>query len=81
MLGVVLTGMGQDGYRGAGLIRQAGGNVIVQDEATSVVWGMPGFVANAGLATQILPIERVADEIERLVNKLRSSRLEAATSR
>jgi two-component system chemotaxis response regulator CheB len=81
VLGVVLTGMGQDGYRGSGLIRQAGGNVIVQDEATSVVWGMPGFVANAGLATQILPIDRVASEIERLVDKLRSSRLEAATSR
>jgi two-component system chemotaxis response regulator CheB len=81
VLGVVLTGMGQDGYRGATLIRQAGGNVIVQDEATSVVWGMPGFVANAGLATQILPIERVAGEFERLVDRVRSPRLEAATSR
>jgi two-component system, chemotaxis family, protein-glutamate methylesterase/glutaminase len=81
VLGVVLTGMGQDGYRGATLIRQAGGNVIVQDEATSVVWGMPGYVANAGLATQILPIERVAGEIERLVDRLRSPRLEAVTSR
>lgn len=63
VLSVVMTGMGQDGQRGCGTIRQAGGRVVVQDEATSVVWGMPGAVANAGHAHQILPLQRIADEI------------------
>lgn len=63
VLSVVMTGMGQDGQRGCGLIRQAGGRVIVQDEATSVVWGMPGSVASAGHAHHILPLQKIADEI------------------
>ena len=63
VLAVVMTGMGQDGQRGCDAIRQAGGRVIVQDEATSVVWGMPGAVANAGLAQKILPLSKIADEI------------------
>ena len=62
-LSIVLTGMGQDGQRGCGVIRDAGGRVLVQDEATSVVWGMPGSVANAGLSHQVLPLNRIADEI------------------
>jgi len=64
VLSVVMTGMGQDGQRGCDAIRQAGGRVIVQDEATSVVWGMPGAVANAGLAHKILPLSKIADEIQ-----------------
>lgn len=64
-LAVVLTGMGQDGLRGCEAIRQAGGQVIVQDEATSVVWGMPGFVARAGLANAVLPLGEIAHEIVR----------------
>lgn len=63
VLSVVMTGMGQDGQRGCEAIRRAGGRVIVQDEATSVVWGMPGAVANAGLANKILPLSKIADEI------------------
>lgn len=63
VLGVVLTGMGQDGLRGCQDIRDAGGQVVVQDEATSVVWGMPGFVARANLAHAIVPLCRVASEI------------------
>jgi len=63
MLGVVLTGMGSDGLRGCEIIREAGGQVIVQDEATSVVWGMPGFVARAGLAESQLPLQQIAFEI------------------
>ena len=63
VLAVVMTGMGQDGQRGCDTIRQAGGRVVVQDEATSVVWGMPGAVANAGLAQKILPLSKIADEI------------------
>ena len=56
---VVLTGMGQDGMRGAGRIVGAGGVVIAQDEASSVVWGMPRAVAEAGLARQVLPLASI----------------------
>jgi two-component system, chemotaxis family, protein-glutamate methylesterase/glutaminase len=64
-LGVVLTGMGHDGLRGCEYIREAGGPVLVQDEASSVVWGMPGFVARAGLADKELPLGQIAGEIVR----------------
>jgi two-component system chemotaxis response regulator CheB len=66
-LAVVLTGMGQDGLRGCEAIREAGGQVIVQDEASSVVWGMPGVVARAGLADKVLPLSLIAPEIVRRV--------------
>ncbi len=68
-LAVVMTGMGQDGLRGCEHVKVAHGQVIVQDEATSVVWGMPGFVAKAGLADCILPLPEIADEIVRRVNR------------
>lgn len=79
-LAAVLTGMGQDGLRGSGVIRQQGGYVLAQDQATSVVWGMPGSVANAGLADQILPLDHFADEFSRLtqvqtIPKLNSVRI------
>ncbi len=67
VLGVVLTGMGQDGMIGAREIVDVGGQVIVQDEESSVVWGMPGFVANAGLADAVLPLDRIALDIRRRV--------------
>lgn len=66
-LALVLTGMGHDGLLGASAIREAGGDVIVQDEASSVVWGMPGFVARAGLASQVMPIDQLGGEIQRRV--------------
>jgi len=66
-LAVVLTGMGQDGLRGCEAIRAASGQVLAQDEATSVVWGMPGFVARAGLADAVLPLAMLAGEIVRRV--------------
>jgi len=66
-LAVVLTGMGHDGLRGCGAIRDAGGDVIVQDEQSSVVWGMPGFVARAGLASQVLALDQLAGELRRRV--------------
>lgn len=66
-LAVVLTGMGQDGLRGSEAIRKAGGQVIAQDEATSVVWGMPGSVVRAGLADTVLPLPAMASEIMRRV--------------
>jgi len=59
VLGLVLTGMGRDGLRGAEAIHGAGGTVVVQDEATSVVWGMPGNVAAGGLAEKILPLDEL----------------------
>jgi two-component system chemotaxis response regulator CheB len=62
-LAVVLTGMGSDGLRGAERVREVGGRVLVQDEASSVVWGMPGFVARAGLADAVIPIEDMAREL------------------
>ena len=65
VLGVVLTGMGQDGLRGCELIREKGGQVVVQDESSSVVWGMPGYVAQAGLAERVLPLGQIAPEILR----------------
>lgn len=62
-LAVVLTGMGQDGLRGCEALRAAGARVYVQDEASSVVWGMPGFVARSGLADKILPLDQIGAEI------------------
>lgn len=62
-LAVVLTGMGQDGLRGCEALKGSGGRVLVQDEKTSVVWGMPGAVAREGLADEILPLESMGARI------------------
>jgi two-component system chemotaxis response regulator CheB len=59
--------MGQDGLRGAEHIVNAGGKVLAQDEATSVVWGMPRAVAQAGLTEMVLPLDSIASEITRRV--------------
>ena len=67
-LGLILTGMGSDGLHGCETLRAAGGRVIVQDQATSVVWGMPGYVANAGLAERVLPLDGIAPELIRIIN-------------
>ncbi len=66
-LAVVMTGMGSDGSLGCGAIRAAGGQVIVQDQASSVVWGMPGAVVRAGLADVVLPLDSLGSEIVRRV--------------
>ncbi len=63
LLAVVLTGMGYDGMRGCQAVRAKHGQVIAQDEATSVIWGMPGAVVQNNLADQVLPIDKIADEI------------------
>ena len=68
-LAVVLTGMGSDGMNGCSVIREQGGGVLAQDQATSTVWGMPGAVANAGLAHRVLPLEAITPEILRIVNR------------
>jgi two-component system, chemotaxis family, protein-glutamate methylesterase/glutaminase len=66
VLALVLTGMGSDGLRGAQAITAAGGHVLAQDEASSVVWGMPGQVANAGLCSAVLPLNEIAPKLVRL---------------
>jgi two-component system chemotaxis response regulator CheB len=58
--------MGRDGCAGSKSIREAGGNVIVQDEPSSVVWGMPGAVVESNLANKVLPLNEIAPEIIRL---------------
>ena len=63
VLGVVLTGMGQDGLLGCQNIREAGGKIIAQDEASSVVWGMPGSVVNSGFADRVVSLQDMAREI------------------
>jgi two-component system chemotaxis response regulator CheB len=73
-LAVVMTGMGQDGLAGAAAIDAAGGQIIVQDEATSVVWGMPGAVATKGLAHAIVPLGGLASAISTAVNSNRTGR-------
>lgn len=67
VVGVVLTGMGADGRTGAGRIVAAGGTVLVQDEATSVVWGMPGAVATAGFAHRVVPLGEIGGALERVL--------------
>ena len=73
-LAVVLTGMGQDGARGCEVIRDAGGRVLAQDEKSSVVWGMPGAVVQAGLADKVVPLDQVAAEIIREIEMGRVNR-------
>jgi two-component system chemotaxis response regulator CheB len=63
VIGIVLTGMGQDGLAGCENLRAKGAYLIAQDEASSVVWGMPGFVARAGLADRILPLQAVIPDV------------------
>ena len=66
VLALVLTGMGSDGLRGAQAITDAGGCILAQDEPTSVVWGMPGQVAHAGLCSAVLPLDEIAPRLTRL---------------
>jgi two-component system chemotaxis response regulator CheB len=70
-LAIILTGMGNDGLKGCEAIRNAGGQILVQDETSSVVWGMPGFVAKAGLADGQIALPQLAGEI---MNRVRINR-------
>jgi two-component system chemotaxis response regulator CheB len=72
VLAVVLTGMGSDGTRGGKEIVAAGGSVIAQDEASSVVWGMPGAAAHAGICAAVLPLNQIAQKLVRLFSGDRS---------
>lgn len=75
-LGVVLTGMGQDGLSGCSALVDKGSRVVVQDEGSSVVWGMPGFVARAGLAESVLPLDEIASTVLSIVQTSRLQRTE-----
>jgi len=66
IMSVILTGMGSDGMRGGKDIVAAGGSVIAQDEATSVVWGMPGAAVNAGICAAVLPLNQIASKLVRV---------------
>jgi len=66
-LAVVLTGMGSDGTHGARFLTKAGATVIAQDEATSIVWGMPGSIVKAGLAHEVLPLESIGRSLKGLI--------------
>src|SRR5215207_686182 len=72
IMSVILTGMGSDGMRGGKDIVAAGGSVIAQDEATSVVWGMPGAAANAGICAAVLPLNQIAAKLVRVFSGDRS---------
>jgi two-component system chemotaxis response regulator CheB len=74
-LAVVMTGMGQDGLVGSRAVKSAGGHVVVQDAETSVVRGMPRFVAEDGLAEEVLPLDQIAGEITRRVTARNRSQI------
>jgi two-component system, chemotaxis family, protein-glutamate methylesterase/glutaminase len=69
----VLTGMGRDGAKGAERVRAAGGRVVVQDEASSVVWGMPGAVVAADAATDVVPLRQIADRLQGAIGNRRAA--------
>ena len=70
VIAAILTGMGQDGLHGAEILKAQGASVLAQDEASSVVWGMPGAVVNAGLADRVLPLDQVVPEILRIAGRI-----------
>jgi Chemotaxis response regulator containing a CheY-like receiver domain and a methylesterase domain len=77
-LALMMTGMGADGLGGARAVHEAGGVVLAQDESSSAVWGMPGRVADAGIADAVLPLAAIAGELKQRVNAGRPMRLAAA---
>jgi two-component system chemotaxis response regulator CheB len=81
VLALVMTGMGSDGVLGAQYIRDAGGNVIIQDEPSSVVWGMPGLVHASGLDDACYPLDQLAGEITRRVLHSREPRAHSDAKR
>ena len=74
LLTVMLTGMGYDGLKGSQVVKEKGGQLIAQDEASSVIWGMPGAVVQAGLADAVLPLDKITDEIIFRTRKVPASR-------
>ncbi|MEO1338618.1 MAG: chemotaxis protein CheB, partial [Myxococcota bacterium] len=80
-LAVVLTGMGRDGLEGCRRLRHAGARIICQDESSSVVWGMPGYVAHAGIADEVVPLSRISRAITVQTQIPSSPRATARTER
>jgi two-component system chemotaxis response regulator CheB len=78
-LALVLTGMGSDCLDGARTVHDRGGVVLAQDETTSAVWGMPGRIAESGIANAVLPLDAMAREINLKVSATRLRKLDAAT--
>jgi two-component system chemotaxis response regulator CheB len=72
VLVAMLTGMGHDGLAGTLRVIDAGGTAVAQDEATSVVWGMPGAVAQAGLCHAVLPLPEIAGKLRTLLGRGRT---------
>jgi two-component system chemotaxis response regulator CheB len=72
VLVVMLTGMGHDGRDGTAALIAAGGAALAQDEATSVVWGMPGAIAAAGLCDDVLPLEAIAPRVRDILKASRA---------
>jgi two-component system chemotaxis response regulator CheB len=79
-LALVMTGMGADGLNGARAVRESGGVVLAQDEATSAVWGMPGRVSQSGIASATLPLWGIAGALKQRVSAGRAVRSEATHS-
>ena len=77
-LALVMTGMGADGLDGARAVHERGGVVLAQDEASSAVWGMPGKVAEAGIASATLPLAEIADVLKQRVNAGRLTKMDTA---
>ena len=77
-LALVMTGMGADGLSGARAVHERGGVVLAQDQATSAVWGMPGRVTEAGIASATLPLSAIARVLQQRVNTGRSTKREPA---
>ena len=69
VLAIMLTGMGRDGLAGSRALAQSGGTILAQDEPTSIVWGMPGAVAMAGLCSAVLPLAEIAPLVEKLASR------------
>ena len=66
----MLTGLGADGSQGAKNFTDAGGTIIAQDKATSVVWGMPGAVAEAGFCSAVMPLKSIQNALDKIANAL-----------
>jgi two-component system chemotaxis response regulator CheB len=77
-LALVMTGMGADGLDGARAVHEQGGVVLAQDEASSAVWGMPGKVTEAGIASATLPLAEIASALKQRVNAGRLMKMDTA---
>ena len=66
VLALLLTGMGTDGVKGIGILKSQGAITLAQDQASSVVWGMPGYAREAGYIDQVIPLDKIADKLRQI---------------